>query len=166
MQRSATSIDPDLKFSFRMGMRRLASGVSIVTTCVDGHRYGMVATSTTSLSDDPASLLVCVNRTSSSYLPFVQSGMLCVNVLSQAQKEIADRFASKERREERFEVGTWTALSMGAPALDDCLVSFDCRIQQSVRYSTHEIFICAINSIHMPEQVEPALVYINGLYSG
>lgn len=165
MQSIMTAMDPDLKSSFRLGMRRLASGVSVITTLDDGQRHGMVATSTTSLSDDPASLLVCVNRSSNSYLPFVRSGIACVNVLSRAQQEIARRFASKEKRDERFAIGAWTALSTGAPVLDDCLVSFDCVIDKSIQYGTHEIFLCGIQNIRMSEAFEPALIYINGSYA-
>lgn len=146
-------------------MRRLASGVSVITTLDDGQRHGMVATSTTSLSDEPASLLVCVNRASNSYLPFVRSGIACVNVLSRAQEHIANRFASKEQRDERFAIGAWTHLSTGAPVLEDCLVSFDCHIDKSVQYGTHEIFLCAIQRIRIPENLQPALIYINGAYA-
>ena len=54
-------IDPGL---FKNGMRRLASGVSLVTTVLDGQRHGLVATSVCAVSAEPPSLLVRVNRSS------------------------------------------------------------------------------------------------------
>ncbi|NBW26299.1 MAG: flavin reductase, partial [Betaproteobacteria bacterium] len=44
-------------------MRRLAATVTLVTTSdADGKRYGMLATSVTSVTMEPPMLLVCVSR--------------------------------------------------------------------------------------------------------
>src|SRR3569833_655882 len=48
---------------FKQGMRRLAAGVSVVTTMDGAQPHGFSATSVTSVSADPAPLLlVCVNK--------------------------------------------------------------------------------------------------------
>lgn len=47
---------------FKRGMRRLASGGSIVTTSEAGERRGMAATSVYSVSAETPALLVCVDR--------------------------------------------------------------------------------------------------------
>ena len=45
---------------FKRGMRRLGAGVSVITTALDGNRHGLVATSVTSVSVDPATRTVRV----------------------------------------------------------------------------------------------------------
>ena len=47
---------------FRDAMRQLASGVCVVTLGAGDERKGLTATSVSSLSAEPPTLLVCVNR--------------------------------------------------------------------------------------------------------
>ena len=55
--------EAELGMAMKMGMRRLASGVSVLSTrSDDGERHAMTVSSVTSVSDNPASLLVCVNK--------------------------------------------------------------------------------------------------------
>jgi flavin reductase (DIM6/NTAB) family NADH-FMN oxidoreductase RutF len=81
--------------AFRQGMRRLAAGVTIVTTIHDGERSGLTATAVTSLSVDPPQLLVCVNREAGSHDLIRRGERMCVNVLSHAHKNLAARFAGQ-----------------------------------------------------------------------
>ena len=53
------------KSDFRKAMRRLTSAVTVITTAHEDRRYGMTATAVTSVSADPPSLLICVNRSAS-----------------------------------------------------------------------------------------------------
>ena len=62
-----TAPDPN---AFRDAMRQLAAGVGIVTAGKDNEWAGMTATSVTSLSLDPPTILACINR-EASILPFV-----------------------------------------------------------------------------------------------
>ena len=55
-----TNSNPDV---FRQAMTCFASGVTAVTTREVGVPSGLIATSVCSLSVDPATVLVCVNKT-------------------------------------------------------------------------------------------------------
>lgn len=57
------------KATFRNGMSRLGSAVNVVTTRYDDKRYGFTASAVCSVSDTPATLLVCLNRASSCFQP-------------------------------------------------------------------------------------------------
>jgi len=149
---------------FRLGMRRLASGVSLITTVVDGVPHGLAATSVSSLSADPPTLLVCVNRTSSSHEPIAAAGRFCVNVLSESQQPIAARFGSALDRAERFSQGSWSVLQTGAPALDEALANFDCVIDQAIPYRSHTIFIGRIQAIRLSDPGSTPLLYLDGRY--
>lgn len=132
-----TPLDPA---QFKSGMRRLAGGVALVTTRHGDVRQGLIATAVTSLSADPPSLLVCVNETASIHGAMTAADAFCVNLLSNGQDAVAARFASSKDRETRFEVGDWTDLATGAPALRQAQVSFDCRAAGSARFGTHTVF--------------------------
>ena len=56
------------KQSFKKAMRHCAGAVALVTVGTEpGRRTGLTVTSACSLSDDPPSLLVCVNRNASAH---------------------------------------------------------------------------------------------------
>ena len=129
--------DPE---DFKAGMRRLASGVSLIAVDDGTARHGLIATAVTSLSAEPPSLLVCVNGTASIFPAISEAGSFCVNILSCDQKAIAERFAIPKDRESRFESGSWTTLATGAPALEGSQVSFDCRAAGRTEFGTHTIF--------------------------
>ena len=62
-------------------MRHVAATVYAVTTGHGGNRFGILATAVSSLSFDPPSVLVCVNRSASLHGPLASAETFCVNVL-------------------------------------------------------------------------------------
>ncbi len=153
--------------TFRTGMRRLAGHVCIITTTsTNGERAGLTATAVSSVSAEPPTLLICVNRQNSSHTAIRESGIFVVNVLALEDQNLANRFASKLIGEERFKEGLWTTLATGAPVLESALVSFDCRIAQAVEVSTHGILFGAIQAIRVRQAEAKPLLYVHGSYGG
>jgi flavin reductase len=149
---------------FKLGMRRLAAGVTLITTVRDGERHGLVATAVSSLSAEPPSLLACVNRSASAHAHIRASGIFCVNVLAASQKDHAARFSSSTDRDRRFQDGDWRVLTTGAPALAGSLVSFDCEVRQSFEYESHTIFIGEIVGLELWIPSIRPLIYMDGTY--
>lgn len=160
-------IEVEKSHAMREGMRRLASGVSVIS-CLDqeGQPYAMTATSVTSVSDAPASLLVCVNRSARAHDAITASGHFAVNVLSRDQDGISNLCAGGEEGKKRFELGHWQGFEQ-LPFLSDCLAVFKCQVDHSMDYGTHRIFIGLINQVLVgdPEHGDP-LIYLNGQYRG
>lgn len=153
---------------FKLAMRRLAAGVTIITTCHNGERGGLTATAVCSLSADPPQLLVCVNRSAHAHDVIRRGANLCVNLLARRHKALAGRFAGQMKGvmgEERFRAGRWTTLKTGAPVLDDALASFDCVIRETVESSTHTIFIGQVVDVRLRAEGHP-LLYAGGAYAG
>ncbi|ENW06223.1 hypothetical protein F933_01946 [Acinetobacter beijerinckii CIP 110307] len=148
---------------FKNAMSFLTSAVSVVTTTGLSGRYGFTASAVCSVTDSPPTLLVCMNKASSSHAHFVENQILTVNVLGAHHEHISKVFSSKLMPEERFKHGIWTELETGAPVLDDALVSFDCEIEQIQEVGTHTIFICPIVAIQR-SQHDQSLVYFNRAY--
>ena len=76
-------------------MRQLAGGVSVITVGRGNELSGMTVTSVTSLALDPATLVVSVNRQSSSWPLLSKHGVFGVNILSADQQDVAERFSGK-----------------------------------------------------------------------
>lgn len=125
---------------FRTAMARLASAVTLVTTDGPGGRRGMAATAVTSVTDDPPTVLVCVNRSTRSHALIQQNGIFAVNVLSADQQALVplfsggedDPFAGSER---------WHRMVTGAPVLRDTITSLDCVLDQTFAIGTHSLFV-------------------------
>ena len=153
--------------TFRTGMRRLAGHVCIIaTTRAGGQRAGLTATAVSSVSAEPPTLLICVNRRNSSHAAIREAGIFAVNVLALEDQVLANRFASTIVGEGRFEEGLWTTLDTGAPVLESALVSFDCRIAQAVEVGTHGVIFGAIEAIRVRQAETKPLLYVHGSYGG
>lgn len=155
-------MDPN---DFKSGMRRLAAGVSLVTCEAGNARHGLIATAVTSLSAEPPSLLICVNASASIHEHLSEARSFCVNVLSRDQQDVAMRFATPRDRETRFEMGEWSALETGAPALRGAQVSFDCRPAQKSSFGTHTIFIGEVVAVTDWGSPSDPLLYHEGKFA-
>ncbi|MDX6804437.1 flavin reductase family protein [Terrihabitans rhizophilus] len=149
---------------YKGGMRRLASGVSIVTTELGGVHYGMAATSVTSVSAEPPTLLVCIAKSASSHAAIRESGRFCVNVLGEADRDVADRFATEKDRSARFAGRNWTSLVTGAPALPGCLASFDCVIAQELGAASHTVFFGRVVETRLWDAKISPLLFWDGAF--
>lgn len=149
---------------FKSGMRRLASGVVVIATAYDNQRFGLAATAVTSISADPPTLMVCVNRSSTAHDPIVQARCFTVNLLREEDRDVADLFGSSEGRDKRFEGRDWIALKTGAPALAESLASFDCTIVQSLPYFSHTLFLGQVVDLKIFDDEIKPLLYWNGSY--
>jgi flavin reductase (DIM6/NTAB) family NADH-FMN oxidoreductase RutF len=151
---------------FRDAMRHLASGVSLITTRGrDGSRQGMLATSVVSVTADPPTLLVCVNRSATMHDHLIESGSFCVNFLSQRHRELSLRFSSSEARSSRFETENWTILKTGAPALEGALSVLDCHLENVVEVGSHSVLFGKVQEIKAsPSAVDNPLLYYDRQY--
>lgn len=129
----------DLLDSFRQAMRHVASTVYAITTGIHGERQGILATAVSSLSFDPPSLLVCVNRSASLHEPLSGAGIFAVNVLGLGNRDVAQQFMTA-KGEDRFAVGAWEQ-HHNVPVLATAQSTFVCRRAHCHEYGTHSIFI-------------------------
>lgn len=151
--------------TFKLGMRRLASGVCLITTTdTDGSARGMTATAVCSVSAQPPTLLCCVNRRNTTYDAICRSSAFAVNVLSVADRALADRFARPLSPEEKFAAGEWRHNDRGVPLLSGALVSFGCRLDKTVVVGSHEIFFGEIETIALGSADAVPLLYSHGSY--
>jgi flavin reductase (DIM6/NTAB) family NADH-FMN oxidoreductase RutF len=147
---------------FRQAMRRVASTVNVISICVDGQPLGITATAVSSLSLDPPSLLVCINRTASVHEPMGGMPHFRVNVLHRDQENIAAMFADRNQHGLRFLSG-WDLDCDSAPRLLDAQASILCRRTDHHQFGTHSIFIGVVEEVFTRSEIDP-LVYLDGRF--
>jgi flavin reductase (DIM6/NTAB) family NADH-FMN oxidoreductase RutF len=150
---------------FRALMRNHAGAVTIIAVGEPGERTGLTATAVCSLSDDPARILICVNKSASAHDPIQSLRRFSVNILAADQAGVANRFAGREgiEGEDRFDDPDWTTLSTGAPVLVNALTSLDCEVAEHQQMETHSIFIADVRDGRSRGDVDP-LVYFDGRF--
>ncbi|GAB7534613.1 flavin reductase family protein [Burkholderia sp. 3C] len=125
---------------FQDSMARFTSSISAITTAEHGVPGGVLATSVCSLSADPPTILVCINKSASVHDVIVRSKAFAVNLLSDRQVDVAARF-NKEKGAARFDTARWTTGATGSPVLIDSLVTLDCRLIATHHGYSHTILI-------------------------
>src|SRR5580692_7516041 len=102
---------------FRGAMRHLTGGVSVITAGRGKDITGMTVTSVSSLSVDPPTLIVSINRESSSWPLLKRYGFFGVNILTSEQVDIAERFTGKGglKGADRFGGARWITRVSGVP---------------------------------------------------
>lgn len=150
---------------FREGMSQLGAAVHVVTTDGPGGKAGFTATAVCSVSDEPPTLLLCLNRKSSSGPILQKNRVFCVNTLNGHCEPVADVFAGRTGavKDARFVTGTWSTLKTGAPVLDTAVVAFDCRLVEVRTVGSHNVLFGAVVDVKV-NPADPALIYHNRIY--
>jgi flavin reductase (DIM6/NTAB) family NADH-FMN oxidoreductase RutF len=147
---------------FRNVMRHQAGAVTIIAVGKPGNRTGLTATAMCSLSDQPPSVLICVNKNASAHAPIREAKCFSVNLLASPQHDLAKRFSTRKvEGEARFDETDWEILTTGAPILKNTIASLDCELIAEHTVETHSIFIGRVQDGRFCETVEP-LLYFRG----
>ena len=167
MQATLRSIapGPTVPDAFRRAMRQLASGISVVTHGAGEQRTGLTATSVSSLSAEPPTLIICVNRSASLYQQLGSGDLFGVSVLAAEHAEIADRFAGRSglSRAERFREGRWISTHEGVSLLADAIAAFECQTEDIIERYSHAILIGRVRAA-THKSADAALLYWRGAY--
>lgn len=152
------------RLEFRDAMARVCAPVNIITTDGPAGRGGFTATAMCSVSDDPPTLLVCMNERSAQSGLFLANRHFCVNVLTQAHMHLAGKFAGAiQDMAERYRAARWQTMASGQPALSDAIVSFDCVTENVNRVGTHNVMFGRVIDIRHGSD-EAALLYVDRNY--
>jgi flavin reductase (DIM6/NTAB) family NADH-FMN oxidoreductase RutF len=145
--------------AFRDIIGRFASGVTVITVQHEDSRFGTTASAVSSLSLEPAMLLVCLNRTSSTRQAIAAAGHFAVNILAEGQAAEAMRFAGKGDRFAGVDVLEGTT---GEPLLADALAHLECRVVEEVTGGTHSVFLAEVE--HAAGRQGAPLAYFRGRF--
>jgi flavin reductase (DIM6/NTAB) family NADH-FMN oxidoreductase RutF len=149
--------------SFRKTLGCFASGVTVVTTLTPGTRepVGVTVSAFSSLSLDPPLVLFCLGNSTSSMAAFRTFGHFAINILSERQRDLSIRFAS--RSDDKWQGVPSTTWNSGVPILSGCLANLECSLVNVVDGGDHQIFIGKVEKLKHHEGGSP-LVYFRGSY--
>lgn len=137
---------PTLRTSFIEAMSRIAASVAVVTTDGEAGRFGLTVSAMCSVTADPPTLLVCINRKNPIGDAIRTNGRFAVNSLRADQRRVAEAFAGRPRRGEPydFDISRWHTGATGSPLLTGAIAQCDCLLQDTHEVGTHTIFIGAV----------------------
>jgi flavin reductase len=150
---------------FREAMSLYGAAVQVVTTDGPAGKTGFTATAVCSVSDNPPTLLVCLNRKSQAAPILSNNGVFCVNTLRADDEAVADMFAGRTGAQlaQRFNIGEWQTLATGAPSLASAIVSCDCRVIEINAMASHNVIFGVVEAISFGP-AGAALVYHGRVY--
>jgi len=153
------------KQDYRDAMARLGAAVNIVTTDGPGGRAGFAASAVCSVTDEPPTLLVCINRGSSAYAAVQANGVLCVNTVGAGQQTLCALFGGRTPQPERFAAARWRTMGTGSPVLEGALASFDCCVVGRASIGSHDILYCQAQALErLPPGEGGGLIYFDRGY--
>ena len=138
---STSTLDSD---TFRDVISNLITAVSIISTQRGDERFGVTASSVTSLSLSPASILVCLNQRLAIADVISETGVFAVNILGEEHGHLATQFS--QNHEDKFRGTNLTTGDLGNPVLSDALAHLECRLVERKDFASHAIFIAQIES--------------------
>src|SRR4051794_7636275 len=142
-------------------MRRFPAPVAVVTTAVEGERFGLTVGSLVSLSLQPPLVGISIGKESSSHEPIRRAGGWTASLLAGAQANVAQHFA----RSGIPPVALWDGVDVrdGArgPLVRDALAWLECRMVSEHDAGDHTILIGEVETTELGV-AGPGLVYRGG----
>lgn len=148
--------------AFRKAMAHFATGVAVVTASSDEGEQGATISALSSVSLDPLTLLICLNRRSATCRAIEQSQRFGLSILSNEQEGIARHFAMPSHAKSMDE--HCVRHEDGSCFVRDALVQIGVEVVETLRGGTHEIFLARPVHITMNEDVEKPLLYYRGTF--
>jgi len=143
-------------------MAHYAGHVQLVTTALHGVRRGVTVTAACSVSDDPPTVLACLNCSNPNNHIFLDSGVFAVNTLAVQHQAMAAAFAGFDGKtgDERFAMADWDSLVTGSPTLTDARAVFDCRLIEHKVMATHMILFGEVVGLRIGNGT-PSLLFLD-----
>ena len=155
-----TTIEP---LSFREALGHYASGITVITSHLDGEPIGFTCQSFYSVSTSPPLVSFSVMASSASYPKIRQAGRFAVNILSDEQAGISNQFARKGT--DKWHAVEWQQSPLGNPIIAGSLHWLDCKIHAEHAAGDHLIVIGEVKALSLQATaVTQPLLYFKGQY--
>jgi flavin reductase (DIM6/NTAB) family NADH-FMN oxidoreductase RutF len=140
--------------------RQFVSGVTVVTA-MDGEKpRGLAVNAFSSISLDPPTVMVAVQRTSSTHDCLFRAQHLAINILSTEQLDVVNVFATKS--DDKFAGLDWERGPFGSPLIARSGAQMEVEIRERLQASTHTLFVCRV--VHATVSERHPMVYSAGRF--
>lgn len=150
---------------YRDAMANFAGAVHVATTDGPAGRRGVTVIATCSVSDNPPTILVCLNRENPNNDCFADNGVFALNTLAAGQEELSNAFSGLTglSQDERFALASWETIATGVPTLADAVAVFDCQVVDTKDLATHRVYFGKVAGLRVGAALRP-LIYHNRGY--
>lgn len=145
---------------YRNVMGRFATGITIVTTELDGDIHGMTANAFISVSLEPPLILVSVDQKASMHDKLKKSGQFAVSLLSKEQQDVSMHFSKQKTLDS---VNHFFTRLAGQPVIKDALSTMACKLYEAHPAGDHTLFIGEVIDLSLGDSNKP-LTYFEGKY--
>lgn len=160
MSLPSTAIEP---LHFREALGHYASGITVITSHLEGEPIGFTCQSFYSVSISPPLVSFSVMSTSASYPKIRQAGRFVVNILSGEQVKISNQFA--RRGTDKWHGVDWQQSPLGNPIIAGSLHWLDCQIHAEHAAGDHLIVIGEVKALSLQDTAATQpLLYFKGQY--
>ncbi len=139
---SSPTIDP---IELRRCLGSFVTGVTVITVLDDGRPIGMTANSFNSVSLDPPLIVWSVRTNASTFDVYSRAKRFVVNILSEEQIDISNRFARSGP--DRVDGVPSTPGIDGVPLLDGAAAHLECRTEATYPGGDHLLFLGRVERI-------------------
>jgi len=148
--------------NFRLAMRRYIYSVSIMSNKDEkGDTNAITVSSVTSISMEPPSLLICINKSSRIHDTLKVGSQFCINLLNKHQTELSNICSDEDMYDQRFKDENWNL--DGIPFLKNAQANIFCKVDKLTSYHTHTIVIGLVEDANYADEIS-TLTYVDGEY--
>ena len=151
-----------IKDNFRLAMRRYIYSVSIMSNKDNADNPNAITVSSvTSISMDPPSLLICINKSSRIHDTIVLGSKFCINLLNSNQENLSNICSDEDMYDKRFKDKNWNLDDI--PFLQNAQANIFCKVDKLTSYHTHTIVVGLVEDANYADEIS-TLTYVNGEY--
>lgn len=144
--------------TYRNAMGSFATGITVITTEVNGEVSGMTANAFMSVSLEPKLVLISIDKNAKMINKIQETKKYGISILSEGQKEQSMNFAGQ--LQERIEIDFIRVGDM--PVLNNSLLNLSCNVVGSHETGDHVLFVGEVTEIKINEG-DP-LLFFGGKY--
>ena len=151
-----------IKDNFRLAMRRYIYSVSIMSNKDNADKPNAITVSSvTSISMDPPSLLICINKSSRIHDTIELGSKFCINLLNSNQQNLSNICSDEEMYDQRFKDKNWNLDDI--PFLQNAQANIFCKVDKLTSYHTHTIVVGLVEEANYADEIS-TLTYVDGEY--
>ncbi len=137
-------------------LKQITQGVYVISVNNGKQKNAFTAAWVMQVSFDPLLICFSINPEHHSYSLLKKGGVCCISVLKKKQATVAAHFG-KSSRQDKMAGYSWLETSTQAPALEDSLAYFDCRVDHYSDAGDHKLVICSVIDAAILNKGEPML---------
>ena len=136
--------------------KHITQGVYVISVDDGQQQNAFTAAWVMQVSFDPLLICFSINPHHHSYKLLQEGGRCCISVLDNEQYLMAHHFG-QSATEDKMKGFKWLTTKTGAPALEESLAYFDCRVDHYSDAGDHQLVICQVVDAIVLNDGEPML---------